>query len=67
MKILMILSKEFTVDPRVYKEARSLIEAGHQVTVLMWDRKGGYEKESVIDEIKVIRLHNTSFMKILPN
>jgi glycosyltransferase involved in cell wall biosynthesis len=63
----MILSKEFTVDPRVYKEAKSLIEAGHQVTVLMWDRKGGYEKESVIDEIKVIRLHNTSFMKILPN
>lgn len=67
MKILMILSKEFTVDPRVYKEAKSLVEAGHEVTVLMWDRRGEYEKESVIEKIKVIRLRNTGFMKILPN
>ena len=67
MKILMILSKEFTVDPRVYKEAKSLVEAGHQVTVLMWDRIGENEKESVIEKIKVIRLQNTGFMNILPN
>jgi glycosyltransferase involved in cell wall biosynthesis len=67
MKILMILSKEFVVDPRVYKEAKSLVEAGHQVTVLVWNRKGEYESESTIEGIKVIRLRNTSFMKFLPN
>ena len=67
MKILMLLSKEFTVDPRVYKEAKSLVEAGHQVIVLMWDRKGDHEKESNIEKIKVIRLRNTGFMKALSN
>jgi len=63
----MLLSKEFTVDPRVYKEAKSLVEAGHQVIVLMWDRKGDHEKESNIEKIKVIRLRNTGFMKALSN
>ena len=67
MKILMILSKEFTVDLRVFKEAESLVEAGHKVTVLMWDRKGEHETESTVEGIKVIRMRNTSFMKILPN
>jgi len=63
----MFLSKEFTVDPRVYKEAKSLVEADNQVTVFMWDRKGDYEKESSVEGIKVIRLRNTGFMKALPN
>jgi len=67
MKILMILSKEFTIDPRVYKEAKSLIDAGHQVTVLMWDRKGESEKESKIEGIRVLRFRNTFSMNILPN
>jgi len=67
MKILMLLSKEFTIDPRVYKEAKSLVEAGHQVTVIMWDRKGDFEKESIVLGIKVIRIKNNGFMKMLPN
>ena len=67
MKILMILSKEFTVDPRVYKEAKSLVEAGHKITVLMWDRTGEHETESTVEGIKVIRIRNSSFMKVLPN
>ena len=63
----MILSKEFTVDPRVYKEAKSLVEAGHKITVLMWDRTGEHETESTVEGIKVIRIRNSSFMKVLPN
>ena len=33
MNILMILANPFTNDPRVYNESRSLVKAGHKVTV----------------------------------
>ena len=58
MKILMILSNPFIVDPRVYKEAKSLVDAGHEVTVIVWDRKRDYDPESAVDGIKIIRIHN---------
>lgn len=67
MKILMILSKEFTISARAIKETKSLIEAGHQVKVLMWDRKGDYEQINVYDGLEVIRTKNTALMKSLPN
>jgi len=67
MKILMILSNPFMVDPRVYKEAKSLVNAGHEVSVIVWDRKKDYEPESIIEGIRVIRIHNEKLMKILPN
>lgn len=67
MKILMLLSKEFTTDPRVYREAKSLVEAGHEVTVIMWDRHSDYEPQSIIDGVHIIRISNTLLMKILPN
>ena len=35
----MILSNPFTQDPRVYNESKSLIKAGHKVTVLGWDKR----------------------------
>ena len=63
----MVLSKEFIVDPRVYKEAKSLVDIGHDVTIIVWDRKGNYEPESNIDGIRVIRIHNKGLMRILPN
>jgi len=67
MKILMILSNPFMVDPRVYKEAKSLVNAGHEVNVIVWDRKRDYEPEKTVDGIKIIRIHNEGIMKILPN
>ena len=67
MNILMILSNPFMVDPRVYKEAKSLVDAGHKVSVIVWDRKNDYEPESIVDGIKIIRIHNKGIMKILPN
>ena len=63
----MILSKEYIVDPRVNKEAKSLSDAGHNVTVLMWDRQGNYPSESIVDSVQVHRIHNTKLMNILPN
>ena len=37
-KILMLLSNEYRPDPRVRKEALTLHEEGHSVTVLCWNR-----------------------------
>ena len=67
MKILMILSNPFMVDPRVNREAKALVSAGHEVTVITWDRKHDYESESIVDGVKIIRIHNKGLMKFLPN
>ena len=63
----MILSNPFIVDPRVYKEAKTLVDAGHEVTVIVWDRHEEYRPEDIVDGIRIIRIHNEGIMKILPN
>jgi glycosyltransferase involved in cell wall biosynthesis len=40
--ILMLLANAFLPDPRVFKEASSLVDRGHRVTILAWDREGSY-------------------------
>ena len=55
-KVIMLLSNPFKPDPRVYKEARSLVNNGYDVTVLAWDREGKYPKKEVIDGIKIERI-----------
>jgi len=40
MKIVMILANACAPDPRVEKEAAALGAAGHDVTILAWDRQG---------------------------
>ena len=66
MKILMTLANPFTNDPRVYNEAKSLINAGHEVTILAWDKKKEYPYEEVIDGITVVRSNNTKIMDLIP-
>jgi len=39
-RVVMLLSNAFRPDPRVAREAAALVEAGHEVTVLCWDRQG---------------------------
>ncbi|WP_456367068.1 glycosyltransferase family 4 protein [Thermococcus sp.] len=56
MKVVMTVSNPFKPDPRVYKEAKSLVNAGYEVYVIAWDREGKYPEEEVVDGIKVIRL-----------
>lgn len=63
----MLLSKLFITDPRVYKEAKTLVENGHQVTIISWDRRKEYNAEMVVDGIKIFHFHNSFLMKILPN
>jgi len=66
MKILMLLSNPLLVDPRVHKEAKALVDAGNEVTVIVWDRKNEYDKIGTVDRIKIIRIHNNGLIKILP-
>jgi len=66
VNILMILANPFTHDPRVYNEARSLVKAGHTVTVLGWDRKKENVPREVKDKITIVRSYNTKFMNVLP-
>ena len=63
----MLLSNPLMVDPRVYNEAKALTDAGNNVTVIVWDRKNQYEVESIIDGIRIIRIHNDVLMKFLFN
>lgn len=57
MKIAMILTNGFDPDPRVYKEAKTLVGLGHTVDILCWDRSGAYleKPEEIIDGIHIIR------------
>ena len=66
MKILMILSKlpkTFRSDARVYNEAKSLVDAGHEVAVVAWDRRHEDDSGDVVAGIRIIRLYNDFIMK----
>ena len=56
-KIIMILTNGFGSDPRVYKEAKTLVQAGHDVEILCWDRENKYinKEDEIIDGIKIKR------------
>ncbi len=55
-KVFMLLTNPFKPDPRVYKEARTLIELGFDVTVVAWDREGSHKHFEVMEGIKVYRI-----------
>lgn len=57
MKIAMILTNGFDPDPRVYKEAKTLVHIGHTVHILCWDRTGRYKDKPIeeLDGIKIVR------------
>ncbi len=54
--VLMLLANGFEPDPRVHKEAASLIEHGFAVTILCLDREQSRAPEEVIDGIRIRRL-----------
>ncbi len=59
-KILMINSMSFLPYQgrylRIYNEARTLAEAGHDVTLIAWDREGKSPASETIDGVKVERI-----------
>jgi len=56
MKIVMILANACAPDPRVEKEAGALASAGHDVTVLAWDRLGKEPVSESRDGFSIERL-----------
>jgi len=52
----MFVSNPFISDPRVYAEAKSLIQAGYEVTVIAWDREKQNPSRQNLDGIEVVRL-----------
>jgi len=52
----MLLSNPFKPDPRVYEEAQALLEEGHEVTILAWDRELKFAPEERIRGIRVLRV-----------
>jgi glycosyltransferase involved in cell wall biosynthesis len=53
----MLLSNPYEPDPRVYREANSLVLHGHSVTVYAWDRQGEYPARVEQDGVKIERIH----------
>lgn len=64
-KILMVLSKPFVIDPRVYQEAESLVKNGYEVAVIVWDRRKDYKSEEIVEGVRVVRIHNNKFVDLL--
>lgn len=58
----MILTNGFDPDPRVYKEAKSLVKMGHEVIILCWDREGKYKDKEIeiVDGIVIQRFFSNA-------
>jgi len=56
VNVLMFVSNPFIGDARVYAEAKSLIRAGYEVTVIAWDREKRNPPKQNWDGIEVVRL-----------
>jgi glycosyltransferase involved in cell wall biosynthesis len=55
-RVQMLISNEFRPDPRLLKEAGTLVRAGYEVQVLAWDREGsGLPRRERMQGIQVRR------------
>jgi glycosyltransferase involved in cell wall biosynthesis len=52
----MLLSNPYRPDPRVLREARSLVEAGIGVHLIAWDRERNRASSSTEEDVRVTRL-----------
>ncbi|QCR31887.1 glycosyltransferase family 4 protein [Lysinibacillus sp. SGAir0095] len=52
MRIVFLRSNPVQPDPRVEKEVNSLIMAGHEVSVVAWDRSGKYKVNKSFLDLK---------------
>lgn len=59
-RVIMLLSNAFDPDPRVYQEAKSLLNNGYCVTIICWDRDYKMLAYEIIDGIKVERIYLNS-------
>ncbi|MEE9490595.1 MAG: glycosyltransferase family 4 protein [Thermoplasmata archaeon] len=55
MRVLMLLSNPYRPDYRVEREAKALLEEGHEIRILAWDREGGHKDAEVVGGVSVLR------------
>jgi glycosyltransferase involved in cell wall biosynthesis len=60
MHVVMLVTNPFPPDPRVLKEANSLVNHGYRTTVICWDRLGKYPRNETFNGIKIHRVRITS-------
>lgn len=60
-KIVMLLSNGFRPDPRVFEEAKSLVNNGYKVTILAWDRECSFKKEEDTSGVHIERIQIKSY------
>jgi len=65
MRILMFVSNDVVHDPRVLKEARALIKAGHEVTAIGWDRSRTLPEREERDGLRIHRVQTSGSMRLL--
>ena len=65
MRILMVVSNDVVHDPRVLKEARALIAAGHEVTAIGWDRSGALPEREERGGLRIARVRTAGLMRLL--
>ncbi len=63
----MTLSNPLKTDHRPLQEAQALIHAGHEVTVIVWDRNASYTEKETYQKIHISRIHNTGLMNHFSN
>jgi hypothetical protein len=57
VRVLMLVSNEFRPEPRVLKEARTLVRHGHSVAIYAWDReRSGLPERDSLEGIDIVRL-----------
>mgnify|MGYP006289912995 CR=1 FL=1 len=54
----MLLSNAFRPDPRVAREAQVLADAGHQVTIICWDREVKYPTHETVGGYRIERIQH---------
>lgn len=63
----MFLSNPYLVDGRVQQEAETLTEAGHHVSVIVWNRRNGVKPYDQINGIDIIRIRFKGTQSIIIN
>lgn len=57
LKIEILLAKSYDPDPRVRRTAKALIDSGHDVRVMAWDRTGRRPVDELDGPIPIHRIH----------
>ncbi|RMF04792.1 MAG: glycosyltransferase [Chloroflexi bacterium] len=56
--IAMLLTNPYRPDPRVEREARALVKAGHRVTLVCWDRAAELPPRETHNGLDIIRVQS---------